>query len=70
MGVCVHGSSVHVFTAHVSVGEPACAMSVSPPPHPAPLRAEQMDTVGGVDESCENKRKEEGLSYLVSFFPQ
>lgn len=38
--VCV---CVHVFTAHGSVGAPA---SASPPPHPALLRDEQMDTVG------------------------
>lgn len=32
-----------MFTAHGSVGAPA---SASPPPHPALLRDEQMDTVG------------------------
>lgn len=45
--VCMHASSAHVLTAHVSVCAPAYAMRVSPPPHPAPLRDEQMDTVGG-----------------------
>lgn len=40
---CVAASSVHVFTAHGSVGAPA---SASPPPHPSLLRDEQMDTVG------------------------
>lgn len=50
-------------------------MHVSPPPHPAPLRDEQMDTVGvgrggwrtESSEAQRDKRKEEGVLYLVSF---
>lgn len=74
--MCVSASSVHVFTAHGSVGAPA---SASPPPHPALLRDEQMDTVGEgvgggrVEESGEtqrNKREQEGVLYLASSSPR
>lgn len=66
--VCMHASSAHVLTAHVSVCAPAYAMRVSPPPHPAPLRDEQMDTVGGESSEAQwNKRKDFFISSPSSY---